>query len=707
MSHIALARKWRPRKFGEMVGQEHVLQALSNALDSGRVHHAYLFTGTRGVGKTTVARIFARSLNCETGITSEPCGQCASCLEIIESRSVDLIEIDAASRTKVEDMRELLDNVQYAPSRNRFKIYLIDEVHMLSNHSFNALLKTLEEPPSHVKFLLATTDPQKLPVTILSRCLQFNLKNLSMDRISKHLSWVLEQEHVEFDEEACWDIARAAAGSMRDALSLTDQAIAYGDGRLSGEQVTTMLGTVDRNTVYALLQAVVDRQPVKLNAALEALAEANPDYGGLLSQLCEIFYQIALRQQLSSAGSQGQEAALFSGLSQQQAQWQQSLASQLNGADLQVLYQIALLGHRDLQIATDARTAIAMLMLRMLAFLGPAEALESPEEDDETEVAAQKKTPESVAAAPVANPGQGVETTAAPAATTAVAEEATSFSSGDQPAETAAPAAPAVAEDDGIPPWVDDDFNSQFDEELSAETGSSARKTPAALEARSSVASPPEPESARPPQRSAPIDEAKGSGPQPAASAGDSKGSGSPASGSGSEAVDLGPLITVTANAEAWAAGTTSWPELYPHVGQYGLRGMGHSLAASLMLTELTEREDRLHFGFVMAENEAELFSEKHRQGLAAALGEITGKAVDLDVQPLALRDALDSCGPLSPMAYQRYLHERRTELARSVLASAPGLGSLKAAFGASLIEDSVVYDLAKMDDDASRINKG
>ncbi|GAA3964526.1 DNA polymerase III subunit gamma/tau [Allohahella marinimesophila] len=689
-----------------MVGQEHVLQALSNALDSGRVHHAYLFTGTRGVGKTTVARIFARSLNCETGITSDPCGQCASCLEIIESRSVDLIEIDAASRTKVEDMRELLDNVQYAPSRNRFKIYLIDEVHMLSNHSFNALLKTLEEPPSHVKFLLATTDPQKLPVTILSRCLQFNLKNLSMDRISRHLSWVLEQEHVEFDEEACWDIARAAAGSMRDALSLTDQAIAYGDGRLSGAQVTTMLGTVDRNTVYALLQAVVDRQPVRLNAALESLAEANPDYGGLLSQLCEIFYQIALRQQLSVAGSQGKEAALFAGLSQQQAQWQQSLASQLNGADLQVLYQIALLGHRDLQIATDAQTAISMLMLRMLAFLGPAEPRGA---DAGGEAEAQKKTAESVAATPAPAPavaetqspnGQGLR---AEEVSAAEAERLSAAQNGAQSTTEASPQAappagtkpPSSAEDD-VPPWVDDDFNSQFDDELTAENQNIAPASPPA------VASPPvevsEHQEVAAARSSQEVDPTK-----------DSAVSAPSAPRKNGEAIDLGPMVSVFQSADENRAGeqiSTSWPELYQRIGQYGLRGMGHSLAASLMLTGLTEQDDRLHFGFAMAENEAELFSDKHRQGLANALGVVTGKTVDIDVQPVASQQLIEGAGPLSPMAYQRYLHESRTELARSVLATAPGLGSLKSAFGASLIEDSVVYDLTKMDDGSRRINK-
>ena len=257
MSYQVLARKWRPRSFREMVGQEHVLRALINALDHDRLHHAYLFTGTRGVGKTTIARILAKCLNCETGVSSEPCGQCSSCLEINEGRFVDLIEVDAASRTKVEDTRELLDNVQYAPTRGRYKIYLIDEVHMLSNHSFNALLKTLEEPPEHVKFLLATTDPQKLPVTILSRCLQFNLKNMSPERIVGHLTHVLEQEMVPFDEASLWLLARAADGSMRDGLSLTDQAVSFGGGKLSEADVSAMLGTIDYKLVQRLMNALI------------------------------------------------------------------------------------------------------------------------------------------------------------------------------------------------------------------------------------------------------------------------------------------------------------------------------------------------------------------------------------------------------------------------------------------------------------------
>ncbi|WP_134451501.1 DNA polymerase III subunit gamma/tau, partial [Pseudomonas aeruginosa] len=272
MSYQVLARKWRPRSFREMVGQTHVLKALINALDNQRLHHAYLFTGTRGVGKTTIARILAKCLNCETGVSSTPCGECSVCREIDEGRFVDLIEVDAASRTKVEDTRELLDNVQYSPTRGRYKVYLIDEVHMLSSHSFNALLKTLEEPPPHVKFLLATTDPQKLPVTILSRCLQFSLKNMPPERVVEHLTHVLGAENVPFEDDALWLLGRAADGSMRDAMSLTDQAIAFGEGKVLAADVRAMLGTLDHGQVYGVLQALLEGDARALLEAVRHLA---------------------------------------------------------------------------------------------------------------------------------------------------------------------------------------------------------------------------------------------------------------------------------------------------------------------------------------------------------------------------------------------------------------------------------------------------
>ncbi|SFM72437.1 DNA polymerase-3 subunit gamma/tau [Halopseudomonas yangmingensis] len=368
MSYQVLARKWRPRLFREMVGQTHVLQALINALDNNRLHHAYLFTGTRGVGKTTIARILAKCLNCEAGVTSEPCGQCASCREIDEGRFVDLIEVDAASRTKVEDTRELLDNVQYLPTRGRFKVYLIDEVHMLSGHSFNALLKTLEEPPAHVKFLLATTDPQKLPVTILSRCLQFALKNMTPEKIVEHLHHVLGEEGVSHEDDALWQLARAADGSMRDALSLTDQAIAFGNGRLLTEQVHSMLGSIDRSRVFQLVEALAAGDGVELLQQTAALAEQGADFQGVLAELLNILQRLAIAQVLPEAAdnSQGDRDRLL------------QLAGRVSAEDVQLFYQTGLHGRRDLPLAPDPRGGFEMALLRMLAFR-PGTAHEQPE----------------------------------------------------------------------------------------------------------------------------------------------------------------------------------------------------------------------------------------------------------------------------------------------------------------------------------------
>ncbi|MEZ5502586.1 MAG: DNA polymerase III subunit gamma/tau [Halioglobus sp.] len=358
MSYQVLARKWRPKTFREMVGQEHVLRALINALDHDRLHHAYLFTGTRGVGKTTIARILAKCLNCEAGVSSVPCGTCSSCLEIAEGRSVDLLEVDAASRTKVEDTRELLDNVQYAPTRSRYKIYLIDEVHMLSTHSFNALLKTLEEPPPHVKFLLATTDPHKLPATVLSRCLQFNLKNMPPEQIVGHLGNVLQQEMVKYEEPALWLLGRAAAGSMRDALSLADQAIAFGSGTIGEADVRSMLGSVDLGYVYELLEAVSAGDPGALLATVQRMAQYAPDFEGSLDELLSLVHRVATAQVVPDAidNSWGD------------AERVRQLAEAITAEDAQLFYQIALNGKRDLGLSPDLRRGFEMVLLRMIAF---------------------------------------------------------------------------------------------------------------------------------------------------------------------------------------------------------------------------------------------------------------------------------------------------------------------------------------------------
>ncbi|HYW04302.1 MAG TPA: DNA polymerase III subunit gamma/tau [Gammaproteobacteria bacterium] len=367
MSYMALARKWRPHAFSEMVGQEHVLRALINALDQGRLHHAFLFSGTRGVGKTTLGRILARCLNCEQGISSEPCGSCSACREIDEGRFVDLIEVDAASRTRVDDTREMLDNIQYAPTRGRFKVYLIDEVHMLSNHSFNALLKSLEEPPPHVKFVLATTDPQKVPVTILSRCLQFSLKRLSRGLIQGQLERITGSEGISAEPAGLAQIAAAADGSMRDALSLLDQAISFGGGALTGADVASMLGAIDRGHLGALLRALADGDGEALMKAAARLEEQTPDYTAVLDGLASTLQRIALAQIVpAAAGDADLDAELVA-----------ELGDRLAAEDVQLYYEIALLGKRNLPLAPDPRGGFEMTLLRMLAFR-PAGTEEGP-----------------------------------------------------------------------------------------------------------------------------------------------------------------------------------------------------------------------------------------------------------------------------------------------------------------------------------------
>ncbi len=357
MSYQVLARKWRPRDFSELVGQSHVIKVLSNGLDQGRIHHAFLFTGTRGVGKTTIARILAKALNCEQGVSGTPCGECRNCVAIDEGRFVDLLEIDAASRTKVDDTREILDNVQYAPTQGRYKVYLIDEVHMLSKHSFNALLKTLEEPPDHVKFVLATTDPQKIPVTILSRCLQFNLRRLGTAEIGGQLQRILEAEGLAAEPAAIELLARAADGSMRDSLSLLDQALA-GNSQLEEADVRDMLGSVEQRHVHAILEALASHSPADAIAALgEVFAQAR-DMGQLLSDLAEALHRMALVQQLPDYRDDSR------------ADWEElvALAARLDPEDLQLWYQIAITGKRDLPLAPSERSGCEMAVLRMFAF---------------------------------------------------------------------------------------------------------------------------------------------------------------------------------------------------------------------------------------------------------------------------------------------------------------------------------------------------
>jgi DNA polymerase III subunit gamma/tau len=435
MSYQVLARKWRPRKFAELVGQEHVVRALTNALDSGRMHHAYLFTGTRGVGKTTIARIFAKSLNCERGESADPCGECAVCTAVDAGRFVDLLEIDAASNTGVDDVREVIENAQYAPARGRFKVYLVDEVHMLSKPAFNALLKTLEEPPPHVKFLLATTDPQKLPVTVLSRCLRFNLKRLLPEQIAGQMHHILGAEHIAYEEAAIAELSRAADGSMRDGLSLLDQAIAYGGGSLKADEVRAMLGSVERGQVLGLLDALATGDGQALMAECARIASFSPDFGSVLDDLAAALHRIQLTQLVPGYrpdANDGDSDSLI------------GLAERMTAEDVQLYYQIATTGRRDLALAPDARTGFEMALLRMLAF-GPSDdapAAATSGGGQRSMPAPQRApvTPPSTAPAP----GQQVRPAPVPAAAVAY-----------PPAPSREPAAPAqrVTDAGGLPDW--------------------------------------------------------------------------------------------------------------------------------------------------------------------------------------------------------------------------------------------------------------
>ncbi len=408
MSYQALARKWRPRRFSELVGQEHVVRALAHALDSGRLHHAFLFTGTRGVGKTTIARIFAKSLNCEKGPTSNPCGECGACREIDAGRFVDLLEIDAASNTGIDNVRELIDNAQYAPTRGRYKVYLVDEVHMLSKSAFNALLKTLEEPPPHVKFLLATTDPQKLPVTVLSRCIKFNLKRLTPEQIVGQLQSILKAEGIAFADEAIDALARAADGSLRDGLSLLDQAIAHGGGALDGADVHAMLGTVERARVRTLLEILAGGDGEALLAEIERVASFAPDFAQVLDELAALLHRIQLMQLVP--GSAGEDEAALLGL-----------AGRLAAEDVQLWYQIAITGRRDLLLAPTPRVGFEMTLLRMLAFV-PQQGGLSPPAPQRASAAPAKAMPADARPRPtresavVETPPPRAETRPAPAA---------------------------------------------------------------------------------------------------------------------------------------------------------------------------------------------------------------------------------------------------------------------------------------------------
>lgn len=633
MSYQVLARKWRPRSFREMVGQTHVLRALINALDNQRLHHAYLFTGTRGVGKTTIARILAKCLNCEQGVSSTPCGQCSVCREIDEGRFIDLIEVDAASRTKVEDTRELLDNVQYAPSRGRYKVYLIDEVHMLSTHSFNALLKTLEEPPPHVKFLLATTDPQKLPVTILSRCLQFSLKNMPPERVVEHLTHVLGAEQIPFEEDALWLLGRAADGSMRDAMSLTDQAIAFGEGRVLAADVRAMLGTLDHGQVYGVLQALIGGDAPALLEAVRQLAEQGPDWSGVLAELLNVLHRVAIAQVLPDAVDNGQgdrERVL-------------ALAGALPAEDVQFYYQMGLIGRRDLPLAPDPRSGFEMVLLRMLAFR-PADATRVPA------TPLKAGTPAPAVAAPAAS----VQPQPQPAAQAAAQPERTPEAvaepqpSPPQPArtETSREPEPPVATVPVDLPW-----------DLPGDEGgvtARAVPAPAAAPRREVPVTPP----ATPLQP--PVVDEGGEGDE----AGDGEDYDSVdmdayAYLDGMQPVDdyapaVPPAEPEPALAAAPATGLAAeWLALFP---QLGLAGMTASIAANCTLVAV----DGDHWSLQLDPAQSALFNAAQQRRLSDALSAYHGRTLTLDIR--IERPAQET--PAQAAARQRAERQRQAEAA-------------------------------------------
>jgi DNA polymerase-3 subunit gamma/tau len=656
MSYQVLARKWRPRVFREMVGQEHVLQALINALDHNRLHHAYLFTGTRGVGKTTIARILAKCLNCETGVSSEPCGQCASCREIAEGRFVDLIEVDAASRTKVEDTRELLENVQYAPTRGRYKVYLIDEVHMLSNSSFNALLKTLEEPPPHVKFLLATTDPQKLPMTILSRCLQFNLKNMNPERIVQHLKFVLNEELVPFEESALWHLGRAADGSMRDAMSLTDQAIAYGSGKITEAEVSTMLGTIDQTAVYDIVTALVSLDGRAVLAAVERMSEQAPDYASALAEMLAVLHRIAIAQALPEAvdNSHGDRERIM------------QLAQQLPSEDVQLFYQTALLGRRDLPLAPDPRAGFEMVLLRMLAFK-PQGVIEVPTQSLPQSVAPVKP----VAAAPVGervadrvvdqNVDQIVAQTAAPIQSQPAAPIPANPPAAEPVANNPPPvAAPPVQSQPQVqqapitpepPPYesysggLDDDYAPAEDEYEPA---------PAYYEAPvTEVNDPKKSEAAQPPAivtAAIPV-------------------------------VETAPAIETVApkalrKVPYEQAGPADWTEIYLGLGVTGI------LQSTVANCQLIGRQGS-EFHFVLDKANSTLYDTSHEKRLADLLG-------DYFVEPVRVHIQMGETTAETPAQMAIRLREERLQDAISAIKNDPIVQQLIAQFGATLREETI-----------------
>ncbi|MFO1389853.1 DNA polymerase III subunit gamma/tau [Cellvibrio sp.] len=658
MSYQVLARKWRPRIFREMVGQEHVLQALINALDHNRLHHAYLFTGTRGVGKTTIARILAKCLNCETGVSSEPCGTCSACREIAEGRFVDLIEVDAASRTKVEDTRELLENVQYAPTRGRYKVYLIDEVHMLSNSSFNALLKTLEEPPPHVKFLLATTDPQKLPMTILSRCLQFNLKNMTPERIVNHLKFVLEQEVIPYEESALWLLGRAADGSMRDALSLTDQSISYGSGKITQAEVAAMLGTLDQAAVYEIVNALASLDGKAVLNAVQNMAEQAPDYANALAEMLSVLHRIAIAQALPEAvdNSHGDKERIM------------QLAQQLPAEDVQLFYQTALLGRRDLPLAPDARAGFEMVLLRMLAFK-PQGVVDVP-----TQPLPQSSTP--LKLQPVASPAQPASVVpAAPVISVSVQapeQKSPALTPVQQAPVQQTPIQQVPIQQASVQPASNlqspPPFDGPYDNapEMSADEYDEYAAAPAYLDVEDYAPADevPQPKKSEAPETQATVNvEAKPEVVEQAVPMA------VPA------IVDVPPATTVRKISYEHAT-VQDWPEIYLGLGVTGI------LQSTIANCQMIARSGN-EFHFVVDENNSTLYDPSHQQRLADLLSSYFIERVHVKIQPGKLTAE-------TPALIAKRQQEARYANAVHAIKTDPVVQQLIEHFGATLREETI-----------------
>jgi len=655
MSYHVLARRWRPQTFTEMVGQEHVLKALTNALSHDRLHHAYLFTGTRGVGKTTVARIFAKSLNCEEGVGPNPCGVCSACTEIAEGRFVDLIEVDAASRTKVEDTRELLENVQYSPSRGRFKVYIIDEVHMLSTSSFNALLKTLEEPPEHVKFLLATTDPQKLPVTVLSRCLQFNLKNMSPERIVNHLKYVLEQEDVPFEEPALWLLAKSADGSMRDALSLTDQSIAFGNESVLEADVRNMLGTVDRAYVLHILEALAKQDASMVLDEIARASDHAPDFGGILDELIAVLHRIGVAQMVPAAidNSQGDQEYIL------------GMAQSIQPHDVHLFYQIALASRKDMAAAADQRAALEMTLLRILAFQikRPGQNLAVPTSAmPNTTPVASSSVPAAVMNPTAQDPQSQVSQQQAPQAVpelqpNPVNEPSVAVNQAESVSQTdpASQSAPPIDE----PPFDYDQPSAPQGAEASVKKSQDDVATPSLVSADSIQAAPVQSESVQPEQTaSAEVQD------QPAVA--------SESISNASEGIDESVLEDQSTPVDA----TSDWLLIESRLD---LDRFTANLAANMVPVE--RNSDSWHF--ILTQDMETFLNNERKATLGQALSNVLGKELNVTVEPGVLQSE-------SPAEYRIRKKAERLQLAINTFHEDNNVVFWKTSFGGQVLEDTI-----------------